>query len=99
MSLDRAALRRAKDRAKRLPADRPRRTVQGGVKAALGMARTSVAQGESSMLYVLLSAVLLVVLAAAWGARRHHAAVAWNRELDRAFATAERRDMPTRPVL
>ena len=51
------------------------------------------------MLFVLLSAVLLVVLAAAWGARRHHAAVAWDRELDRAFATGERRDMPTRPVL
>ena len=51
------------------------------------------------MLYVLLSAAMLVVLAATWGARRHHAVVAWDRELDRAFATGERRDMPTRPVL
>jgi hypothetical protein len=51
------------------------------------------------MLVTLFVLVLLVAFAAAWGARRHQASVAWDRELDVAFAVAERREMPTRKVL
>ncbi|WP_165372616.1 hypothetical protein [Nocardioides iriomotensis] len=51
------------------------------------------------MIVVLLVLALTVVLAAAWGTRRHHAVQAWDRELDVAFAVADRRDMPTRAVL
>ena len=51
------------------------------------------------MLYVLLTVVAVVAFGAAWAARRHVAAAAWNRELEAAFAVAERRELPTRPVL
>lgn len=51
------------------------------------------------MFVVLSVVVLLVALAAAWGTRRHLAAQAWDRELDLAFAVADRREMPTRRVL
>ena len=30
----------------------------------------------------------------AWGARRHRATLAWSRELETAFRTDERRDLP-----
>lgn len=51
-------------------------------------------------MFVMLSVVvLLVALTAAWGARRRFAAQAWDRELDLAFAVADRREMPTRRVL
>jgi hypothetical protein len=51
------------------------------------------------MFVVLFVLALSVVLATAWGARRHLAVQAWDRELDVAFAVAERRDMPTHRVL
>ena len=41
----------------------------------------------------------MVVFATVWAARRRVATAAWNRELDAAFAVAERRELPTRPVL
>lgn len=52
------------------------------------------------MLYVvLLTAAALLAVAAVWGTRRHLASLAWDRELEAAFAVAERQEMPTRPVL
>ena len=52
------------------------------------------------MLYLLLcTAAVLVALVVAWAARRHLAAVAWDRELETAFHSTERQEMPTRPVL
>jgi hypothetical protein len=51
-------------------------------------------------MFVVLSAVVMLLVAlAAWGARRHVAAQAWDRELDLAFAVGERRDMPMHRVL
>ena len=50
------------------------------------------------MVYVLLVGGFALVLGVALVARRRVAASAWDRELDRAFAVAERREM-TRRVL
>jgi hypothetical protein len=53
------------------------------------------------MVLVLLgtAAAGLVMLVGAWGTRRRLASAAWDRELEAAFAVAERREMPTRRVL
>jgi hypothetical protein len=53
------------------------------------------------MLYALVVVVVVAVLAlvGGWVARRRQASDAWNRELEAAFAVADRREMPTRPVL
>ena len=52
------------------------------------------------MLYVLLlSVAAMLTLVGAWAARRHLASAAWDRELEAAFSVADRREMPTRPVL
>ena len=56
-------------------------------------------RGSTAMFVVLSAVVMLLVALAAWGARRHVAAQAWDRELDLAFAVGERRDMPTHRVL
>jgi hypothetical protein len=52
------------------------------------------------MLYALLgTAAVLFSFVGALVAHRHLAAAAWDRELQVAFAVAERREMPTRRVL
>lgn len=51
------------------------------------------------MLVMLTAVLLLIAFAAVWGTRRHLASLAWDRELDLAFAVAERREMPTRRIL
>ena len=52
------------------------------------------------MLYILLGTfAVLMSLGGAWGANRRLASAAWNRELETAFAVAERREMPMRRVL
>ncbi|MGA9747685.1 MAG: hypothetical protein WBQ50_09570 [Nocardioides sp.] len=52
-----------------------------------------------TMLLMLLTGALVVALPVAWGTRRHLLVQAWDRELDLAFAVADRRDMPTHRVL
>ncbi len=51
------------------------------------------------MLLTLLTLTLLVATAVVWGTRRHLLTQAWDRELDLAFAVADRRDMPTHRIL
>ncbi|HEX6515679.1 MAG TPA: hypothetical protein VF049_08890 [Nocardioidaceae bacterium] len=47
---------------------------------------------------LLLCGVLLTVLAAGWR-RRHAATVAWHRELELAFGSRERRELPRHRTL
>lgn len=46
------------------------------------------------MTVVLLSSLTLLGVLVAWVTRRHRAALAWSRELEVAFRTDERRELP-----
>jgi len=48
---------------------------------------------------MLLAAALVVVALAATGVHRHLQAVAWDRELDQAFGTSTKRDLPRHRTL
>jgi hypothetical protein len=48
------------------------------------------------LVVLLLLCVVFAFVAAAWSARRHRQMASWHRELDSAFASGERRELPGR---
>ena len=67
-----------------------------------GSLMTSPARGtrfEEKMELLLLAAALVIVALTATGVHRHQQAAAWDRELDQAFGTNTKRDLPRHRTL